>query len=106
MTPRGWSRHGRHGRAPRNPGRLASSTPLASSGGPDSLAPRSCESRLRGRWRRIDSGAEMYSWLAKAIMRRNLARLNEGDYQPTLRLDAPDVRFRFPGDSSWATEIE
>src|SRR5207245_11204783 len=67
---------------------------------------RSCESRLRGRWRRIDSGAEMYSWLAKAIMRRNLARLNEGDYQPTLRLDAPDGRFRLPGDSSWATAIE
>jgi ketosteroid isomerase-like protein len=48
----------------------------------------------------------MLSWLAKAILRRNLARLNEGDYGPLLALDAPDVRFRFPGDSTWATELE
>jgi ketosteroid isomerase-like protein len=48
----------------------------------------------------------MLSWLAKAVLRRNLARLNDGDYGPLLRLDAPDVRFRFPGDSSWATELE
>jgi ketosteroid isomerase-like protein len=47
----------------------------------------------------------VFSWLAKAMMRRNMARLNEGDQGPVLRLDAPDIRFRFPGDSSWATEI-
>jgi ketosteroid isomerase-like protein len=48
----------------------------------------------------------MLSWLAKAMLRRNMARLRDGDYGPLLRLDARDVRFRFPGDSSWATEIE
>jgi ketosteroid isomerase-like protein len=47
----------------------------------------------------------MFSWLAKAILARNMARLREGDYRPLLRLDAKDIRFRFPGDSSWATEI-
>jgi ketosteroid isomerase-like protein len=46
------------------------------------------------------------SWLAKAILTRNMARLREGDYRPLLRLDARDIRFRFPGDSSWAAEID
>jgi ketosteroid isomerase-like protein len=47
----------------------------------------------------------MISWLAKRMLSRNLARLRAGDYQPLLRLDADDVRFRFPGDSSWAVEL-
>jgi ketosteroid isomerase-like protein len=47
----------------------------------------------------------VFSWLAKAMIRRNIACLNEGDSAPTLRLDAPYIQFRFPGDSSWATEI-
>lgn len=48
----------------------------------------------------------MLSWLAKQLLSRNMARLRAGDYRPLLRLDAEDVRFRFPGDSSWATELE
>lgn len=48
----------------------------------------------------------MLSWVAKKILSRNMARLRAGDYRPLLRLDAKDVRFRFPGDSSWATELE
>ena len=48
----------------------------------------------------------MLSWLAKRLLTRNMGRLREGDYAPLLRLDAEDVRFRFPGDSSWATELE
>jgi ketosteroid isomerase-like protein len=48
----------------------------------------------------------MFSWLAKAIITRNMARLREGEYRPLLRLDANNIRFRFPGDSSWATELE
>ena len=48
----------------------------------------------------------MYSWLAKRLLRSYMARIREGDYGPLLRLDAPDVRFRFPGDSSWAIELE
>jgi ketosteroid isomerase-like protein len=34
-----------------------------------------------------------------------MARLRAGDYRPQLRLTADDVRFRFPGDSSWAVEV-
>lgn len=48
----------------------------------------------------------MLSWLAKKVLSRNMARLREGDYRPLLRMDAKDVRFRFPGDSSWATKLE
>ena len=48
----------------------------------------------------------MRSWLVKKLLDRNLAKLSEGDPRPLLRLDARDVRFRFPGDSSWATELE
>ena len=47
----------------------------------------------------------MLSWLAKRILDRNMARLRAGDYRPLLRMDADDVRFRFPGDSSWAAEL-
>jgi ketosteroid isomerase-like protein len=48
----------------------------------------------------------MVSWLAKQLLSRNMARLRAGDYRPLLRLDAGDIRFRFPGTSSWATELE
>ncbi len=48
----------------------------------------------------------MLSWLAKKMIARNMAKAREGDLGPTLRMDAEDVRFRFPGDSSWATELQ
>lgn len=48
----------------------------------------------------------MQSWLAKKMISRNMAKAREGDIGPTLRMDADDVRFRFPGKSSWATELE
>jgi ketosteroid isomerase-like protein len=48
----------------------------------------------------------VFSWLAKAMVTRNLARLREGDYAPAVKMDAKDIRFRFPGDSSWAAEID
>ena len=48
----------------------------------------------------------MRSWIAKKILSRNMTRIRAGDIEPTLRLDAKDVRFRFPGDSSWATELQ
>ena len=47
----------------------------------------------------------MLSWLAKKVLTRNYERLRAGDYRPILRLDARDVRFRFPGNNSWATEL-
>lgn len=48
----------------------------------------------------------MRSWVAKKLLSHNMARIRAGDTGPTLRLDARDVRFRFPGDSSWATELQ
>jgi ketosteroid isomerase-like protein len=45
------------------------------------------------------------SWLAKQVIVRSLAALNRGDVGPTLRMDAPDVHFHFPGTSSWATDV-
>jgi ketosteroid isomerase-like protein len=48
----------------------------------------------------------MFSWLAKRLIAHNMRRISEGEIGPTLRLDAADVRFKFPGDSSWATELE
>lgn len=48
----------------------------------------------------------MLSWLAGRVLARNMAALNAGDTRPLLRLDARDIRFRFPGDSSWATELQ
>jgi hypothetical protein len=48
----------------------------------------------------------MLSWLAKKMIARNMARVREGDYGPQLRLVSKDVRFRFPGTSSWATELQ
>lgn len=47
----------------------------------------------------------MWSWLARRVISTNLERLNGGDYRPLLRMDAHDIRFRFPGDNSWATEL-
>jgi ketosteroid isomerase-like protein len=47
----------------------------------------------------------MLSWLAKQLLSYNMRRLNAGDVRPTLLLDADDVRFRFPGDSSWSGEL-
>ena len=48
----------------------------------------------------------MLSWLGRILISRNMAKAREGDIEPTLSMDAEDVRFRFPGDSSWATELE
>ena len=48
----------------------------------------------------------MLSWLGKKIISHNMERLRAGDPGPTLRMDAADIRFRFPGDSSWAAELE
>jgi ketosteroid isomerase-like protein len=48
----------------------------------------------------------MLSWLAKRMIGRNMTKAREGDIGPTLRMDAEDVRFRFPGKSSWAVELE
>lgn len=48
----------------------------------------------------------MLSWLAKKMIARNMERASAGDIEPTLKMDHKNVRFSFPGDSSWAGEIE
>jgi ketosteroid isomerase-like protein len=47
----------------------------------------------------------MLSWLAKKVISRNMAASRGGDIRPTLRMEAEDVRFTFPGDNSWSGEI-
>jgi ketosteroid isomerase-like protein len=48
----------------------------------------------------------MLSWLGRLLISQNMRKARDGKIEPTLRMDAEDVRFRFPGDSSWATELE
>jgi ketosteroid isomerase-like protein len=47
----------------------------------------------------------MFSWLAKRMLDRAYTRLNAGDPSLLLALDAKDVHFRFPGESSWSGDI-
>jgi ketosteroid isomerase-like protein len=47
----------------------------------------------------------MFSWLAKRVLDRGYAHLNDGDPSLLLRLDADDIHFRFPGENSWAGEL-
>jgi ketosteroid isomerase-like protein len=47
----------------------------------------------------------MFSWVAKRILSHAYGRLNAGDPRPLLRLEAADVHFRFPGESSWTADI-
>jgi ketosteroid isomerase-like protein len=42
------------------------------------------------------------SWLAGKMIARNMRALRAGDTGPTVALYADDVRFHFPGDSSFA----
>jgi ketosteroid isomerase-like protein len=47
----------------------------------------------------------MLSWLTKRALTYQLARLSAGDPRPVLWLDAPDVRMKFPGHSSFAADL-
>jgi ketosteroid isomerase-like protein len=47
----------------------------------------------------------MRNWLATRLVSKTMAALRQGDYGPTLRLDADNVALHFPGDSSWAGEF-
>ena len=48
----------------------------------------------------------MFSWFAKQLITRVMARTRAGDIRPTLALDAPDVTFVFPGRNSWSGTYE
>jgi ketosteroid isomerase-like protein len=44
----------------------------------------------------------MLSRIAKLMIARNMKAMRAGDPGPTLAMDAEDIRFTFPGDSSFA----
>ena len=48
------------------------------------------------------AAALAYPRLLEQALQYNLRRLRAGDPEPLLRFDADDVRFSFPGTSSWA----
>lgn len=48
----------------------------------------------------------MLSWAVKQLISWVMARTRAGDIRPTLALDAPDVRFVFPGSNSWSGTYE
>jgi hypothetical protein len=44
----------------------------------------------------------MLSWLAGKLIARNMKSIRAGDAGPTLAMDADEIRFAFPGESSFA----
>ena len=44
----------------------------------------------------------MLSWLAGKMIARNMKAIREGDMGPTVAMYADDVKFRFPGQNSFA----
>ena len=46
----------------------------------------------------------MYKATVRWAIRRNIRRLNEGDYGPTLAMFAPDATLAFPGNNTWANQ--
>jgi len=46
----------------------------------------------------------MYKWAVRTMIRRNIQRLNGGDYGPALAMFAADATLSFPGDNSWARQ--
>jgi ketosteroid isomerase-like protein len=44
----------------------------------------------------------MLSWLAGKMIARNMRSMRAGDAGPTLAMDADDISFTFPGESSFA----
>lgn len=44
----------------------------------------------------------MYKAAIRAMVRRNIDQLNQGDYRPLLKMAAPEAELSFPGDNSWS----
>ena len=47
----------------------------------------------------------LYAGVVRSLLRRNLRHLREGDFEPVFNTYADDIRFVFPGQSSWAGEF-
>ena len=48
---------------------------------------------------------EVYAWAVRSMLHRNLRCLREGNFEPLFSTYADDIRFVFPGHSSWAGEF-
>ena len=46
----------------------------------------------------------MFAWVFSTMLRRNIRRVNAGDYRPMLGFYAKDAVLVFPGRNSWAGE--
>jgi len=47
----------------------------------------------------------MYKTLGTWLMKRNIAKLNQGDYRPVLAMYAEDATLAFPGDNAFARQF-
>jgi ketosteroid isomerase-like protein len=47
----------------------------------------------------------VYKAAVRAMIRRSVRRLNQGDYGPALAVYAPDATLTFPGDNTWARQF-
>jgi ketosteroid isomerase-like protein len=47
----------------------------------------------------------MYKAAVRWMIRRNITKLNEGDYRPALAMFREDAILTFPGDNSWANRF-
>ncbi len=47
----------------------------------------------------------MYKSAIRALLRRQIDQLNNGDYEPLRKMAAPDAELTFPGDNSWSRQF-
>lgn len=47
----------------------------------------------------------MYKIAVRALLRRQIDQLNNGTYEPMLKMAAPDAELVFPGDNSWSGQF-
>jgi ketosteroid isomerase-like protein len=53
----------------------------------------------------VAGAPSMYKVAVRALIRRNIRALNEGNYGPTLAMFDQDAELTFPGDNSWARQV-
>jgi len=46
----------------------------------------------------------MYKAAVRAMIRRNINKLNQGNYEPALAMFRDDAALTFPGDNAWANQ--
>jgi ketosteroid isomerase-like protein len=47
----------------------------------------------------------MYKAAVRKMIRHTIERLNQGDYQPALKMFAADATLAFPGDNTWSNQF-